>query len=320
MKQIKEQTLNKISTSFIFLLLFYNLCTAQYNYVPNPSFEHSIDCPTMLGELSLSENWFDPTSASSDYFHSCADILSYCSIPSNLMGFQPARTGNAYAGIVTYRGSNDNFREYLCTRLLKPLTQGESYCITFYVSLADSCQYATNNIGISFSEDSLQGSIFEPLNSSSLNCEKVVFERNIWRKLVYNYHAEGNEAFLTIGNFKDYSQIQVTQVNNSSAVFDYSYYYIDDVSVYSGHCLESNYTNVFTPNNDGINDIFILDDEQDFIVFNRWGNTLFETSENLKSWNGQDNNGNNLPDGIYFFQVINSQREILFQSFVTIIR
>jgi gliding motility-associated-like protein len=65
--------------------------------------------------------------------------------------------------------------------------------------------------------------------------------------------------------------------------------------------------NVFTPDNDGINDDFgINPDAQRFVkqcsfqVFNRWGNLLFETTDPYQRWNGTDK-GTNAPDGVYFF-------------------
>lgn len=66
--------------------------------------------------------------------------------------------------------------------------------------------------------------------------------------------------------------------------------------------------NVFTPNNDGNNDIFHFNlefaAEVEATIFNRWGNTVGRITEveNDKGWNGQDfKNGQDLPEGVYFF-------------------
>lgn len=56
--------------------------------------------------------------------------------------------------------------------------------------------------------------------------------------------------------------------------------------------------NVFTPNGDGLNDVFELPTfgikGYNLTVLNRWGQILFEGKEN-ESWNGQNN-----PEGVYF--------------------
>lgn len=58
--------------------------------------------------------------------------------------------------------------------------------------------------------------------------------------------------------------------------------------------------NVFTPNGDGSNDVFLIKstfiDELNVKIFNRWGNQLFEIKSPSDSWNGGDSS-----DGTYFY-------------------
>ncbi|HLF46509.1 MAG TPA: gliding motility-associated C-terminal domain-containing protein, partial [Chitinophagaceae bacterium] len=55
--------------------------------------------------------------------------------------------------------------------------------------------------------------------------------------------------------------------------------------------------NCFTPNGDGVNDVFMPDgygiDEQQFEmwIFDRWGNMIYYTEDLHKGWNGKANNG-----------------------------
>lgn len=62
--------------------------------------------------------------------------------------------------------------------------------------------------------------------------------------------------------------------------------------------------NVFTPNNDGINDFFEIEvrgvSQYHLRVFNRWGELLFESTEPTKVWNGGKEDYY-APDGIYFW-------------------
>jgi gliding motility-associated-like protein len=63
--------------------------------------------------------------------------------------------------------------------------------------------------------------------------------------------------------------------------------------------------NVFSPNNDGINDEFLISASgvKDFNVkiYNRWGNLVFTSQNSLDSWKGQNNAGGLSSDGVYFY-------------------
>jgi gliding motility-associated-like protein len=65
----------------------------------------------------------------------------------------------------------------------------------------------------------------------------------------------------------------------------------------------------FSPNNDGINDFFEIENPRGKIlrlkVYNRWGNIVFESDDYQNEWRGQANRGiiigDQLPDGTYFY-------------------
>lgn len=65
--------------------------------------------------------------------------------------------------------------------------------------------------------------------------------------------------------------------------------------------------NVFTPNNDGINDYFqLIDQTPDFKnirIYDRRGVLIFKSSDISFKWDGTDQNGNQLPAGTYFYIV-----------------
>ena len=62
--------------------------------------------------------------------------------------------------------------------------------------------------------------------------------------------------------------------------------------------------NVFTPNGDGVNDVFTIDGKAitDFnlTIVNRWGNTIFESNDINTSWDGTAD-GTPCLDGTYFY-------------------
>ncbi len=66
--------------------------------------------------------------------------------------------------------------------------------------------------------------------------------------------------------------------------------------------------NVFTPNTDGTNDLYIpltpyrYVKDIDIKIYNRWGNLVFTTTEPSINWNGKDMNTDKpCPDGVYFY-------------------
>lgn len=77
--------------------------------------------------------------------------------------------------------------------------------------------------------------------------------------------------------------------------------------------------NIITPNQDGINEFFVIDQleqlpENELQVFNRWGNSVFSQKNYQNNWSGED-----LVDGIYFY-VLKSQEKVLYQGFVHLLR
>jgi len=72
------------------------------------------------------------------------------------------------------------------------------------------------------------------------------------------------------------------------------------------HCPDITVPNVFTPNGDQYNDYFYAIGEYTeqfhLMVFNRWGQLLFETNDMNEKWDGK-NNGTKCPQGTYFWVV-----------------
>ncbi len=79
------------------------------------------------------------------------------------------------------------------------------------------------------------------------------------------------------------------------------------------------FPNIFTPNNDMVNDVFMVqnaepytqpDDEFSVSVYNRWGKLVYEEGQygpynnEADGWNGEDmNSGSRLADGVYYYIV-----------------
>ncbi|MEZ4923534.1 MAG: gliding motility-associated C-terminal domain-containing protein [Crocinitomicaceae bacterium] len=69
-----------------------------------------------------------------------------------------------------------------------------------------------------------------------------------------------------------------------------------------------NYPNVFTPNDDGINDLYYLYDGQDcstdfevnIEILNRWGKVVYQSNDLCFKWKGETIGGNPCSSGVYY--------------------
>ncbi|MEQ8705196.1 MAG: gliding motility-associated C-terminal domain-containing protein [Phaeodactylibacter sp.] len=68
--------------------------------------------------------------------------------------------------------------------------------------------------------------------------------------------------------------------------------------------------NGITPNGDGLNESLVFDQlllnpdkyqNNELIIFNRWGDIVFEAAPYSNNWEGQNMDGSNLPDGTYYY-------------------
>lgn len=67
-----------------------------------------------------------------------------------------------------------------------------------------------------------------------------------------------------------------------------------------------NVPNVFTPNNDGVNDVFEIEGlmiyrDTYLQIYNRWGGLVYEKANYQNDWDGTAPSGNKLSDGTYFY-------------------
>jgi gliding motility-associated-like protein len=80
--------------------------------------------------------------------------------------------------------------------------------------------------------------------------------------------------------------------------------------------------NVISPNNDGVNDLFEIDNLQEnteLIILNRWGNVVFSTTNYQNNWDGKDTFGKELADGVYTYK-FTTETGIIGHGFVHLVR
>lgn len=230
-----------------FLLSIFQI-KAQ-NLIINPSFEAYSTCPNGPSTFAADvTSWSIPDTATTDYYNVCYTpfLGPSMDVPSNVQGYQNARTGVAYAGIIcrdNTLGVDDNWREYVQGHLNTPLVAGQTYCVKYYWSLADLSNYSVQEIGVYLSPTQInllqKGNLpFTPqleLTGSPLN------DTSNWVMFQQNYIATGGEQYVIIGNFRAPSNttssataISCSMIPSNGGCF--AYYYIDDVSVTPGEC------------------------------------------------------------------------------------
>ena len=312
----------------ILLIIISNFGLAQ-NLVPNPSFEIYDTCPTTLSspgdyQINHALGWYSPTMATSDYYNACNSTI--VSVPNNLLGYQVAKDSNGYAGI-GIEFNSPHYVEYIQCELISPLSAGQQYKVSFFVSLADSVKIACNNIGVYFSSTPVSSSNnlalpYTPQIISPINAP--VTSKTEWTEITGTFTATGGEKYITIGVFTTNGNTNWINVPGGSGM--YSYYYVDDVSVTK---LDTNvndtiktediiYPNTFTPNNDNINDFWMptLVGENDIIViYNRWGNKITTLNYSNNKWDGKTPKGKECPSGVYYF-ITNTKQK----GFIQLIR
>ena len=82
--------------------------------------------------------------------------------------------------------------------------------------------------------------------------------------------------------------------------------------------------NYFTPNGDGINDLWTIENIEKYpnakiIVYDRYGKVLVELGADAGGWDGT-RFGNPLPDDSYWYVVVQGFEDLVYKGHVTIIR
>jgi Secretion system C-terminal sorting domain len=193
-------------------------------------------CPNNFGQINYAKPWFRPTTGTTDYYNGCAPASTYYNVPVTSLGICPSNSGFGMAGLDVIDNIFGSFiyREYLAVKLLTPLVNSKKYYVTYYIRLADSARYATNQINIYFG-DSIYKNSFDTINvipQIQNPPSNYITTKTSWTKLQGSFIPNGGENYLYIGNFK-HPMTNDTVFVNGGYKFNYtlSYYFVDDVCV-----------------------------------------------------------------------------------------
>jgi gliding motility-associated-like protein len=99
--------------------------------------------------------------------------------------------------------------------------------------------------------------------------------------------------------------INTSQVGIFTYTFTPDVSFCADVTTMDVHVISCEIPRGISPNNDGDNDAWDLSgyDVSKVEIFNRYGSKVFSKSNYTNEWFGQSDNGNELPDGTYYYVI-----------------
>ena len=189
-----------------FTMACLSLVTHAQDLVVNGGFEQHGACPKAVADQRSFKAISDVRSVrgSPEYYHACGTATG---VPSNWSGHQTAHEGSAYVGLVLTASSNEcDEREFIQLSLQEPLTNGQRYRVSFWVSVADRSGYYTDRIGACFStsDRSRKGSITGLLDKPDIEQPLGAYlaDTSAWMQVQGVYHAKGGERYIVVGNFQ----------------------------------------------------------------------------------------------------------------------
>ena len=301
------------------------------NFIPNPSFEEYSCLPTDFTQWALGangifcvNNWQAGTLGSSDYFVNSPGSF-WPNIPT------PLPDGQAAAGFIIrnlpditgFDGNIDDgiYMEYLTTCLSQPLQPGNSYNLQLNLTGIGMSSFgnALTNIWFGAVDITVFGSsICTQSAIQTASCPAVSVD---WVELGHaSYQADGTWQTVNIP-FTALNSIQSIMIGGPCSppidfTFSYAngetfnpYFVLDNAALYEINTEDCGFDltipNVITPNSDGQNDLFEIEnlpENTELIILNRWGNVVFSSANYQNNWDGKDNLGRALVDGVYTYK------------------
>ena len=222
-----------------FLLIFYlsfgiDSKSQITNYINNGSFENVYDCTTFF--LSKAKYWM-----SVDSISNAGGLMSYCNnlVPLNANTYQLPRSGQTYI-LTNWFWLNTN-RWYLKNRMRSNLHAGKTYCVKFYVNIANTSPRGMDGFGIYFGDSTIDTISKHTIPLTYLNPQvknpigNVVIDTLNWVSVTGTFVASGNEKYALLGNFLADNAVTTSSIGGPNYPQDWTDVCIDDVS-----CIELN--------------------------------------------------------------------------------
>jgi gliding motility-associated-like protein len=311
-----------MKNTFVFLCTV--LCAlAGSAQLLNSSFESNSAWPSSIGQYDVVSGWSNAGSESADpdYFHLLGTTA--CDLPETPVAFVQPRTGEAIMGFVACGTKFTEQREYISTSFQNPLVVGKKYKVGFYLTngiktSVSTAGLAVDNIGLFFSTSpAVQDGTSPIFATPQLSISQVFYSRD-WVKCEFEFTVDQPYKYLTLGLFGGDADKNITVEEGDNASF--AYYFVDDffmipegepdrpvldpagklppslvVNNDASRVPAFQIPNSFTPDGDGVNDVFIpvpaTIQTWKFSIFNRWGELVFSTNNPQEGWTGHYQSG-----------------------------
>lgn len=272
------KTVNYRISLFFLIFLCSNIGNAQYFL--NPSFE---------GEAG-----YDRCPAA---WEACDEFSSPDIGPVSTFNItKPALDGDTYL-VLFLRGDQVDYTktEDCQTELQTGLFAGKEYRLNLTLSYDENSNFWNSSWGGDvYSNTPAKLHVYgssESCDKKELLVETSSINNTLWKEYEFTIRPEKNIKYL------------ILEAKHVGSELYWGHVLIDKISLADLEQLLF-IPNVFTPNNDDVNDYFYIEGlpkNSTLSVFDRWGNELYSNSNYENNWDGLKTDGSILPSGTYWY-------------------
>lgn len=230
-----------------FLLFIHSntLLAQKENLAPNGDFEEFTEPLNYSTSWTALKSWRNPNptgvqdsslAATPDYLNIRGEDV-YTRLPESFFGTVYPHSGLGAVGIVTYNSAWANGREYIYSKLKKPLQKGSKYEVSFWASNGEGNfygNYGANGLGALFTtEMPIQRGHDLIAGYPQVEVMDVFFETK-WKKFTFQMVADKPYQYVTLGCFRDdkhIKQLHYSKHNKPDSSEHFTYVFLDDVSI-----------------------------------------------------------------------------------------
>jgi outer membrane protein OmpA-like peptidoglycan-associated protein len=227
------------------LLLVRSLLFSQtINLSLNGSFEDYFFLPENFTQVKQKNTEFIPKwvfLSTPDYFNK-KNKHRVVGLPKNFAGSISPENGGACAGIILRADPvnytlSPKYTEHIQNQLSDTMKKNQLYCVKMYVSFANNSGFASDGLGMYFSNNKI---IFKQKDDILLYKPQIedypgniMMAKNQWVLFSGIYKANGGEKYVTIGSFRAIEDLNMVRIRARlrKRMHFFSYYYIDNVFI-----------------------------------------------------------------------------------------